>query len=234
MSTYTPNLTKLLELTSKDTPGSILKKIKKYDRQFFEDCELEIKACLDKHYLPFDEFSLWLNEAYLRYIIRSVYIYSATPNKACAEFIETMYTNSIQQLRKCSPAVKNPLGVLHDVMSEIWTAAYLLLQDYRPELKVEGKKALVELDFSKPITINDVLASDAVVAAITKKLEQYKYVFDDKNLFILFPVFYSVWLQAVLAWLDPEQFIAPIFNECLGNTTVTEVNFKQKKKNRKR
>lgn len=233
MSKTTPQLIKLADITSKDPPGSILKKIKKYDRQFYDDCEIEIKACLDKHYLPFDEFSSWLNESYLRYIIRSVYIYSVSPNSKCAELIETIYTQSIQQLRKCSPKVKDPLGVLYNVMSEIWTAAYLLLQDYRPDLKVIGKKALTELDFSKPITSSTILKNDTVLKELTQELEKYNYLFDDKVVFTSFPVFYTVWLQAVVAWSDAEQFITPLFMECIGNTEKADTNFKRKKKNQK-
>ena len=233
MSKTTPQLVKLADVTSKDPPGNILKKIKRYDHQFYADCEIEIKACLDKHYLPFDEFSSWLNESYLRYIIRSVYIYSVNPNSKCAELIEAIYTKSIQQLRKCSPRVKDPLGVLYSAMSEIWTAAYLLIQDYRPDLKVEGKKALTELDFSKPVTISSVLRHDSVLKALTKELEKYTYLFDDKVVFTSFPVFYAVWLQAVVAWSDAEQFITPLFMECICDTKKADTNFKRKKKNQK-
>lgn len=233
MSKKPPQLIKLADITSKDPPGNILKKIKKYDRQFYDDCEIEIKACLDKHYLPFDEFSIWLNESYLRYIIRSVYIYSVNPNSKCAELIETIYVQSIQQLRKCFPKVKDPLGVLYNVMSEIWTAAYLLLQDYRPDLKVEGKKALIELDFSKSVTISTVLKNDTLLKALTQELEKYNYLFDDKVVFTSFPVFYAVWLQAVVAWSDAEQFITPLFTECISNEEKADTNFKRKKKNQK-
>ena len=71
MAAKVPNLIIEAGISVKDAPGSILKKIKKYDLQFFTNSELEIKACLSRHYLPFDEFSIWLNDAYLRYIIIS-------------------------------------------------------------------------------------------------------------------------------------------------------------------
>lgn len=233
MSKTTPQLVKLADIISKDPPGNILKKIKKYDRQFYDDCELEIKACLDKHYLPFDEFSTWLNESYLRYIIRFVYIYSVKPNSKCAELIEALYTQSLQQLRKCSPKVKDPVGTIYTIMSEIWTAAYLLLQDYRPELKVEGKRALTEIDFNRPVTISAVLKNDTVLKALTQELEKYNYLFDDKVVFTSFPVFYAAWLQAVVAWSDADQFITPLFIECIDSTEKVDTNFKRKKKNQK-
>jgi hypothetical protein len=233
MSKTTPSIIKLAGTESKDSPGIILKKLKKYDKQFCEDCDIEIKACLDKHYLPFDEFSTWLQESYLRYIIRTVYIYSVNPDSSCAALLEQLYIQSLQQLRKCIPKVKDPIGVLHDAMASIWCSTYTLFQDYRPDMKVEGCHCITELDLNTNIDIHALIRKDRVLSKLQMQLDSFKYTFEDYEVYKFFPVFYAAWLQAVLAWDTPAELLAPIFDVCVGKTQTLDMNLKRKKKNQK-
>lgn len=231
MAAKVPNLIIEAGITSKDAPGNILKKIKKYDLQFFTNSELEIKACLSRHYLPFDEFSAWLNDAYLRYIIINKYIYSATHNSTCLSWIEHYYVQSLQQLRKCSPKVKNPLGLLFAIMAEIWEANYSIIQDYLPGYEEKGNAVMKEIDFDKKISIDSVLNQNKFLQAIVKNLDGYSYPFEDTIVFKMFPVMYAVWLQAVLAWETPDQFLRSLLEQSTAKTKKSNTNLKVKNTN---
>ena len=231
MAAKVPNLIIEAGITIKDVPGNILKKIKKYDLQFFTNCDLEIKACLSRHYLPFDEFSAWLNDAYLRYIISNKYIYSATRNSNCLSWIEHYYVQSLQQLRKCSPKVKNPLGLLFTIMAEIWEANYSIVKDYLPGAEEKGNAVMSEIDFDEKVSIDSVLNQNKFLQAIVKNLDGYSYPFEDTIVFKMFPVLYSVWLQAVLAWETPDQFLSSLLMQSAVKARKSNTNLKVKNTN---
>jgi hypothetical protein len=231
MAAKVPNLIIEAGITAKDAPGNILKKIKKYDLQFFTNSELEIKACLSRHYLPFDEFSAWLNDAYLRYIIINKYIYSATHNSTCLSWIEHYYVQSLQQLRKCSPKVKNPLGLLFTIMAEIWEANYSIVKDYLPGFEEKGDAEMQELDFDKKVSIESVTKQNKFLQTIVKNLDGYSYPFEDAIVFKMFPILYAVWLQAVLAWETPDQFLRSLLEQPTVKTKKSNTNLKVKNTN---
>lgn len=231
MAAKVPNLILEAGITGKDVPGSILKKIKRYDLQFFINSDLEIKACLSRHYLPFDEFSAWLNDAYLRYIIINKYIYSATHNSTCLSWIEHYYVQSLQQLRKCSPKVKNPLGLLFAIMAEIWEANYSIIQDYLPGSEEKGNAVMKEIEFDKKVSIESVLNQNKFLQAIVKSLDGYSYPFEDAIVFKTFPVMYAVWLQAVLAWETPDQFLRSLLEQSTVKNKKSNTNLKAKNTN---
>lgn len=231
MAAKVPNLIIEAGITTKDAPGNILKKLKKYDSQFFTNSELEIKACLSRHYLPFDEFSTWLNDAYLRYIIINKYIYSATHNSTCLSWIEHYYVQSLQQLRKCSPKVKNPLGLLFTIMAEIWEANYSIVQDYLPGSEEKGNAVMKEIDFDKKISIESVTKQNKFLQTIVKNLDNYSYPFEDIIVFKMFPILYAVWLQAVLAWETPDQFLRSLLEQSTAKTKKSNTNLKVKNTN---
>lgn len=216
MNTNPPNLIKLAGVCQKDTQRTILKKLRQYDLQFCNNCELEIKICLDRHYLPFDEFSKWLNETYLRYLIRNVYIYSLNPDAECTDMIEYILTQSMQQLRKVTPELSNPLGLLHELFSTAWGSAYRMIQDYRPDLTLSSCASFREIDFNKPVKLKQLLKDHDWLAKQRADMLNFKYPFEDKPLYPDLQLFYLAWLQAVLAWETPADLLKSLYEEVTG------------------
>ena len=69
------NIIKLAAIAAKDTPATILKKLRKHDPGFVQDRDLELESYLSrKSSLSFPDFAVLLEDCYARYAIEQTFI----------------------------------------------------------------------------------------------------------------------------------------------------------------
>ena len=96
------NIIKLAAIAAKDTPATILKKIKKHDPGFVKDRDLEIESYLSrKSSLSFPDFAALLEDCYARYAIEEEFINRFTDDLDQRLVMYEEVKLSVPELRKC-------------------------------------------------------------------------------------------------------------------------------------
>ena len=96
------NIIKLAAIAAKDTPATILKKIKKHDPGFVKDRDLEIESYLSrKSSLSFPDFAVLLEDCYARYAIEEEFINRFTDDLDQRLVMYEEVKLSVPELRKC-------------------------------------------------------------------------------------------------------------------------------------
>lgn len=95
------NIIKLAAIAAKDTPSTILKKIKKHDPGFVKDRDLEIESYLSrKSSLSFGDFAALLEDCYARYAIEEEFINRFTDDPEQRHVMYEEVKLSVPELRR--------------------------------------------------------------------------------------------------------------------------------------
>ena len=98
------NIIKLAAIAAKDTPSTIMKKLRKHDPGFVQDRDLEIESYLSrKSSLSFGDFAVLLEDCYARYAIEEEFINRFTDDLAQRHIMYEEIKLSVPELRKCGP-----------------------------------------------------------------------------------------------------------------------------------
>lgn len=96
------NIIELAAIAAKDTPSAIMKKLRKHDPGFVQDCDLEIESYLSrKSSLSFGDFAVLLEDCYARYAIEEEFINRFTDDPAQRHVMYEEVKLSVPELRRC-------------------------------------------------------------------------------------------------------------------------------------
>lgn len=96
------NIIKQADITAKDTPAAILKKLRKHDPGFVKDRDLELESYLSrKSSLSFGDFTVLLEDCYARYAIEEEFINRFTDDLDQRHVMYEEVKLSVPELRRC-------------------------------------------------------------------------------------------------------------------------------------
>lgn len=214
------NIIKLAAIAAKDTPATILKKIKKLDPRFVQDCDLEIESYLfRKSSLSFPDFAALLEDCFARYVIEQDFINRFTDDLDQRHIMYEEIKLSVPELRRCK---LRPYVVIWNQLEETLCRNAEYVMDFiEIELSNGGYPQVRELELDKGENdIGALINTDKGIEGLYLHLADLRPDGQDEEIYAAtLAASYTIWLQAVTGWTKPMKML----RECFPDTHFTSL-----------
>lgn len=214
------NIIKLAAIAAKDTPSAIMKKLRKHDPGFVQDCDLELESYLSrKSSLSFGDFAVLLEDCYARYAIEQTFINRFTDDLDQRHVMYEEIKLSVPELRRCN---LRPYVVIWNQLEETLCRNAEYVMDFiEIELSNGGYPQVRELELDKGESdIGALINTDKGIEGLYLQLADLRPAGQDEEIYAAtLAASYTIWLQAVTGWTKP----MTILRECFPDTHFTSL-----------
>jgi hypothetical protein len=209
-----PNIIKDAKITAKDAVGSIKKKIKYYDANFYTEREVEIDAYIARRAeLTFERFVILLEDCYIHHRLMEVFVNRFTRDATCRGAMWEEIKCCVAELRRCGV---RPYHTLWNQLEEALSRNATFVMDYMDGIQLDEHKypQIKELELTKGDQfVAKLLGSDKGLQRMYKSLCSLRTPDSPDEEIYAAPIgaSYTIWLQAVTGWTDPVSILKDCF-----------------------